>query len=137
MCLLCHSSFNAKYKFIDEHCYIFKYSFTLGKYSVRLLFLSVGFLIRYGAANMAAVKPMMQQQPGGAKPNSSYNNNNGRAAAPNMQQKHSITQVGERKRKLTKCCIFLLSKFIRISSHFLSTIKHGFILKYFMYKRTI
>uniref|UniRef100_A0A1A7XUC8 Activated CDC42 kinase 1 n=1 Tax=Iconisemion striatum TaxID=60296 RepID=A0A1A7XUC8_9TELE len=50
------------------------------------------FLERYGAANMAAVKPMMQQ-PGGAKPNTSYNNNNGRAAAPSMQQDQSITQV--------------------------------------------
>ncbi|KAF6719977.1 Activated CDC42 kinase 1 [Oryzias melastigma] len=51
------------------------------------------FLERYGAANMAAVKPMMQQQPGGAKPNSSYNNNNGGAAAPSMQQEQSISQV--------------------------------------------
>ncbi|XP_058495173.1 activated CDC42 kinase 1 isoform X2 [Solea solea] len=54
------------------------------------------FLERYGAANMAAVKPIMQQQqqPGGAKPNSSYNNNNGRTATvPSMQQEHSITQV--------------------------------------------
>ncbi|XP_023250825.1 activated CDC42 kinase 1-like isoform X2 [Seriola lalandi dorsalis] len=52
------------------------------------------FLERYGAANMAAVKPMVQQQqPGGAKPNSSYNNNNGRTAAPSMQQDQSITQV--------------------------------------------
>ncbi|KAM9337154.1 activated CDC42 kinase 1 [Symphorus nematophorus] len=52
------------------------------------------FLERYGAANMAAVKPMMQQQqPGGAKPNSSYNNNNGRTAAPSMQQEQSISQV--------------------------------------------
>ncbi|XP_051267008.1 activated CDC42 kinase 1 isoform X2 [Dicentrarchus labrax] len=50
------------------------------------------FLERYGAANMAAVKPMIQQ-PGGAKPNSSYNNNNGRTAAPSMQQEQSITQV--------------------------------------------
>lgn len=51
------------------------------------------YLERYGAANMAAVKPMMQQ-PGGAKPNSSYNNNNGRtAAAPSMQQEQSISQV--------------------------------------------
>ncbi|TKS87504.1 Activated CDC42 kinase 1 [Collichthys lucidus] len=50
------------------------------------------FLERYGAANMAAVKPMMQK-PGGAKPNSSYNNNNGRTAAPSMQQEQSITQV--------------------------------------------
>ncbi|XP_041824732.1 activated CDC42 kinase 1 isoform X2 [Melanotaenia boesemani] len=52
------------------------------------------FLERYGAANMAAVKPMMQQQPpGGAKTNTSYNNNNGRAAASNTQQDQSITQV--------------------------------------------
>ncbi|XP_030613152.1 activated CDC42 kinase 1 isoform X2 [Archocentrus centrarchus] len=52
------------------------------------------FLERYGAANMAAVKPMMQQQqPSGAKPNTSYNNNNGRATAPSMQQEHSVTQV--------------------------------------------
>ncbi|XP_069552567.1 activated CDC42 kinase 1 isoform X2 [Brachyistius frenatus] len=51
------------------------------------------FLERYGAANMAAVKPIMQQQPGGAKPNTSYNNNNGRAAAPSMPQEQSITQV--------------------------------------------
>ncbi|KAM3860368.1 activated CDC42 kinase 1 [Diretmus argenteus] len=50
------------------------------------------YLERYGAANMAAVKPMMQQ-PGGAKPNSSYNNNNGRTAAPSMQQEQSIAQV--------------------------------------------
>ncbi|XP_035510005.1 activated CDC42 kinase 1 isoform X2 [Morone saxatilis] len=50
------------------------------------------FLERYGAANMAAVKPMIQQ-PGGAKPNSSYNNNNGRTAAPSMQQEQSVTQV--------------------------------------------
>lgn len=52
----------------------------------------LGFFIRYGAANMAAVKPMMQQ-PSGAKPNSSYNNNNGRSAAPSMQQELNITQV--------------------------------------------
>ncbi|KAM4544178.1 activated CDC42 kinase 1 isoform 2-T3 [Fundulus diaphanus] len=53
------------------------------------------FLERYGAANMAAVKPMMQQrQQGGAKPNSSYNNNNnGRTAAPSMQQEPSVAQV--------------------------------------------
>ncbi|XP_029935150.1 activated CDC42 kinase 1 isoform X2 [Myripristis murdjan] len=50
------------------------------------------FLERYGAANMAAVKPMMQQ-PGGGKPNSSYNNNNGRIAAPSMQQEQSLSQV--------------------------------------------
>ncbi|XP_030254617.1 activated CDC42 kinase 1 isoform X1 [Sparus aurata] len=50
------------------------------------------YLERYGAANMAAVKPMIQQ-PGGAKPNSSYNNNNGRTAAPSMQQEQSIKQV--------------------------------------------
>ncbi|XP_039982242.1 activated CDC42 kinase 1 [Xiphias gladius] len=51
------------------------------------------FLERYGAANLAAVKPMMQQQPGGAKPNSSYNNNNGGTAAPSKQHEQSITQV--------------------------------------------
>ncbi|XP_056155275.1 activated CDC42 kinase 1 [Lampris incognitus] len=53
------------------------------------------YLERYGAANMAAVKPMMQQQQqlGGAKPNSSYNNNNGGTAASSMQQEQSITQV--------------------------------------------
>uniref|UniRef100_UPI0037E82E37 activated CDC42 kinase 1 isoform X2 n=1 Tax=Semicossyphus pulcher TaxID=241346 RepID=UPI0037E82E37 len=50
------------------------------------------YMERYGAANMAAVKPMIQQ-PGGAKPNSSYNNNNGRHAAPSMHQEQSITQV--------------------------------------------
>ncbi|KAA8580561.1 hypothetical protein FQN60_013519, partial [Etheostoma spectabile] len=51
------------------------------------------FLERYGAANMAAVRPMIQH-PGGAKPNSSYNNNNnGRSAAPSMQQEQSVTQV--------------------------------------------
>ncbi|KAM6971714.1 activated CDC42 kinase 1 isoform 1-T1 [Tautogolabrus adspersus] len=50
------------------------------------------YMERYGAANMAAVKPMIQQ-PGGAKPNSSYNNNNGRTAAPSMQQEQSVTQV--------------------------------------------
>ncbi|KAI3354877.1 hypothetical protein L3Q82_004675 [Scortum barcoo] len=53
------------------------------------------FLERYGAANMAAVKPMVHQ-PGGVKPNSSYNNNNCRTAAPSMQQEQSITQVRER-----------------------------------------
>lgn len=52
------------------------------------------FLERYGAANMAAVKPMMQQQHSSVKPNTSYNNNNsGRTAAPSMQQEQSITQV--------------------------------------------
>ncbi len=56
------------------------------------VFCICAFLTRYGAANMAAVKPMIQQ-PGGAKPNSSYNNNNGRTAAPSMQQEQSITQV--------------------------------------------
>lgn len=62
----------------------------------------VCYLLRYGAANMAAVKPMMQQHPGEAKPNSSYNNNNGRTAAPSMQQEQSITQVSEGgKEKLT------------------------------------
>ncbi|XP_033965089.1 activated CDC42 kinase 1 isoform X2 [Pseudochaenichthys georgianus] len=51
------------------------------------------FLERYGAANMAAVKPMIQH-PSGAKPNSSYNNNNnGRTAAPSMLQEQSVTQV--------------------------------------------
>ncbi|XP_060920383.1 activated CDC42 kinase 1 isoform X2 [Labrus mixtus] len=50
------------------------------------------YMERYGAANMAAVKPMIQQ-PGGVKPNSSYNNNNGRTAAPSMQQEQSVTQV--------------------------------------------
>nr|XP_033495147.1 activated CDC42 kinase 1 isoform X1 [Epinephelus lanceolatus] len=50
------------------------------------------FLERYGAANMAAVKPMIQH-PGGAKPNSSYNNNNGGPAAPIMQHEQSVTQV--------------------------------------------
>ncbi|XP_068199727.1 activated CDC42 kinase 1 isoform X2 [Antennarius striatus] len=50
------------------------------------------FLERYGAANMAAVKPMVQK-PSGAKPNSSYNNNNGRTTAPSMQQELSIKQV--------------------------------------------
>ncbi|XP_056868913.1 activated CDC42 kinase 1 [Takifugu flavidus] len=49
-------------------------------------------LERYGAANMAAVKPIMQQ-PSGAKPNSSYNNNNGCSAAPSMQQELNIAQV--------------------------------------------
>lgn len=61
------------------------------------IFCLCAFLIRYGAANMAAVKPMMQQ-PSGARPNSSYNNNNGRTAAPSMQQEQSITQVRDRKR---------------------------------------
>ncbi|KAM3593168.1 uncharacterized protein V6R79_007065 [Siganus canaliculatus] len=52
------------------------------------------FLERYGAANMAAVRPMIQQPGGGAKPNPSFNNNNnGRSAVPSMQQEHSITQV--------------------------------------------
>ncbi|XP_029002930.1 activated CDC42 kinase 1 [Betta splendens] len=52
------------------------------------------FLERYGAANMATVKPMMQQQQlGEAKPNSSYNNNNGRTATPSMQHDHCIAQV--------------------------------------------
>ncbi|KAK5617326.1 hypothetical protein CRENBAI_007655 [Crenichthys baileyi] len=50
------------------------------------------FLERYGAANMAAVKPMMQQ-PGGPKPNSSYNNNNCRTVVPSMQQEQRIKQV--------------------------------------------
>ncbi|KAJ3611409.1 hypothetical protein NHX12_021424 [Muraenolepis orangiensis] len=53
-----------------------------------------GYLERYGAANMAAVKPIMQQSR--AKPNSSFNNNNngGRTTAPSMQQEQSIKQVG-------------------------------------------
>ncbi|KAF7660199.1 hypothetical protein LDENG_00286060 [Lucifuga dentata] len=51
------------------------------------------FLERYGAANMAAVKPMMQQPAAGDKPNSSYNNNNGGTAAPSMQREQSVTQV--------------------------------------------
>lgn len=59
------------------------------------------FLNRYGAANMAAVKPMMQQHPSGAKPNTSYNNNNGRAAAPSIQREQSITQVREIIRNVT------------------------------------
>ncbi|XP_061821120.1 activated CDC42 kinase 1 isoform X2 [Nerophis lumbriciformis] len=50
-------------------------------------------LERYGAANMAAVKPMIQH-PARAKSNSSYNNNNnGRTAAPSMQRELSIIQV--------------------------------------------
>ncbi|CAL8312938.1 unnamed protein product [Merluccius merluccius] len=51
-----------------------------------------GYLERYGAANMAAVKPIMQQSR--AKPNSSFNNNNngGRTTAPSMQQEQSIKQ---------------------------------------------
>lgn len=65
--------------------------------TIPLYFVSVVLLIRYGAANLAAVKPMMQQQPGGAKPNSSYNNNNGGTAAPSKQQEQSITQVRESK----------------------------------------
>ncbi|KAK0143669.1 Activated CDC42 kinase 1 [Merluccius polli] len=54
-----------------------------------------GYLERYGAANMAAVKPIMQQSR--AKPNSSFNNNNGggRTTAPSMQQEQSIKQVQE------------------------------------------
>uniref|UniRef100_A0A674NAG7 Activated CDC42 kinase 1 n=1 Tax=Takifugu rubripes TaxID=31033 RepID=A0A674NAG7_TAKRU len=55
------------------------------------------FSIRYGAANMAAVKPIMQQ-PSGAKPNSSYNNNNGCSAAPSMQQELNIAQVQQVQR---------------------------------------
>ncbi|KAM8822415.1 LOW QUALITY PROTEIN: activated CDC42 kinase 1 [Spinachia spinachia] len=52
------------------------------------------FLERYGAANMAAVKPMIQH-PAAAKPNSSYNNNNnnGPTSGPSMQQEQSVTQV--------------------------------------------
>ncbi|XP_061777544.1 activated CDC42 kinase 1-like isoform X2 [Nerophis ophidion] len=49
-------------------------------------------LERYGAANMAAVKPMIQH-PARAKSNSSYNNNNGRTEAPSMQRELSIIQV--------------------------------------------
>lgn len=53
--------------------------------------------VRYGAVNMAAVKPMMHKQPEAAKPNSSHNNNNnssGQTAAPNLQQQdHSIRRV--------------------------------------------
>ena len=65
---------------------------------IRLIF---WFPTRYGAANMAAVKPIMQQQqqPGGAKPNTSYNNNNGRTAAPSMHQEQSIAQVRNSRRK--------------------------------------
>ncbi|XP_061777545.1 activated CDC42 kinase 1-like isoform X3 [Nerophis ophidion] len=48
-------------------------------------------LERYGAANMAAVKPMIQH-PARAKSNSSYNNNNGRTEAPSMQRELSIIQ---------------------------------------------
>lgn len=61
------------------------------------------FLIRYGAANMAAVKPMIQQQqqPSGARPNTSYNNNNnGRPAALSKQQEQSIIQVKGQQRKI-------------------------------------
>uniref|UniRef100_H3D7Y9 Activated CDC42 kinase 1 n=1 Tax=Tetraodon nigroviridis TaxID=99883 RepID=H3D7Y9_TETNG len=46
-------------------------------------------VLRYGAANMAAVRPMMQQ-PGRAKPNPSHQ---GRSAAPSVHQELSITQV--------------------------------------------
>ncbi|XP_075903529.1 activated CDC42 kinase 1 isoform X2 [Nelusetta ayraudi] len=60
------------------------------------------FLERYGAVNMAAVKPMMHKQPEAAKPNSSHNNNNnsssggGQTAASNLQQQdHSIRRVQE------------------------------------------
>ncbi|XP_056439725.1 activated CDC42 kinase 1 [Gadus chalcogrammus] len=54
-----------------------------------------GYLERYGAANMAAVKPIMQQSR--AKPNSSFNNNNngGQTTTPSMQQELSIKQVQE------------------------------------------
>ncbi|XP_055085875.1 activated CDC42 kinase 1 [Periophthalmus magnuspinnatus] len=49
------------------------------------------FLERYGAANMAAVKPIVQQPP--PKPNSSYNNNNGRTTNPSMLPEQSIAKV--------------------------------------------
>lgn len=58
-----------------------------------------GGAVRYGAVNMAAVKPMMHKQPEAAKPNSSHNNNNnssggGQTAASNLQQQdHSIRRV--------------------------------------------
>ncbi|XP_061614051.1 activated CDC42 kinase 1 [Phyllopteryx taeniolatus] len=52
-------------------------------------------LERYGAANMATVKPMIQH-PARAKPNSSHNNNNnGRPAAADAQQELSVEQVRE------------------------------------------
>uniref|UniRef100_A0A674P9Z5 Activated CDC42 kinase 1 n=1 Tax=Takifugu rubripes TaxID=31033 RepID=A0A674P9Z5_TAKRU len=60
------------------------------------------FLERYGAANMAAVKPIMQQ-PSGAKPNSSYNNNNGCSAAPSMQQELNIVQRAVHGVTLEEC----------------------------------
>lgn len=72
--------------------YLESYSFVQSQQS--LLYVCV---IRYGAANMAAVKPMMQQ-PSGAKPNTSHNNNNEHTAAPSMQQEQSITQVRVKKK---------------------------------------
>ncbi|XP_077410018.1 activated CDC42 kinase 1 isoform X2 [Vanacampus margaritifer] len=56
-------------------------------------------LERYGAANMAAVKPMIQQ-PARAKPNSSSNNNNNdggppAAAAVAAQQELDVAQIRE------------------------------------------
>ncbi|XP_077365718.1 activated CDC42 kinase 1 [Festucalex cinctus] len=58
-------------------------------------------LERYGAANMAAVKPIVQQ-PARAKPNSSYNNNNNDhhhdrqpAAAAAQQQELNVAQIRE------------------------------------------
>lgn len=54
-----------------------------------------GGTVRYGAVNMAAVKPMMHKQPEAAKPNSSHNNNNsGQTVGSTLQQQdHSIRQV--------------------------------------------
>uniref|UniRef100_A0AAV2L7I0 Activated CDC42 kinase 1 n=1 Tax=Knipowitschia caucasica TaxID=637954 RepID=A0AAV2L7I0_KNICA len=49
------------------------------------------FLERYGAANMAAVKPIVVQPP--PKPNSSHNNNNGRTPNPSMLPEQSIVKV--------------------------------------------
>ncbi|XP_051910423.1 activated CDC42 kinase 1 isoform X1 [Hippocampus zosterae] len=51
-------------------------------------------LDRYGAANMATVKPMIQH-PARAKPNSSSNNNTGRAATAPAQQELSVAQIRE------------------------------------------
>ncbi|KAM9774726.1 activated CDC42 kinase 1 isoform X1 [Syngnathus typhle] len=52
-------------------------------------------LERYGAANMAAVKPMIQH-PARAKPNSSYNNNNnGRLPADPARHELSVAQIQE------------------------------------------
>lgn len=50
------------------------------------------YLERYGAANMAAVKPIVQQPPG-SKPNSSYNNNNGGSSSSSMLPEQSIVKV--------------------------------------------